>query len=445
MTWTTFTKKPQPTVDDVLTLTLLTTVISGGEFKSDSVKWFNKAVRLVKYLGYHSEATIRRGTASEVFKQPNALEDTVEQEERRRVFWLVYMLDRHLSLSFNKPLQLLDSECHVLNPLAEHVWQNIERVTPDILSSRVYGPVNTISGNGVFDFFLPLMAILGDIIDLRQRRNHPRLGVIDDMASLNGIKKSLCDLESGLNNFPLLPGAPTPGAHGMAFDDDGSALFSPAQGSSDFDNTTQYDTRSENISTGTRTALVLAYARYIIHVLYVLLHGEWDAISMLEDEGNWIASSSFPECAFQAIAAAEAVSEILEIDPELAFMPYLFGIYLFHGSFVLLLFADRMPQVGPNASVEQACEVIIRAHEVCVVTLSTDFQVFLSFSMLLTFSLPTCADSVCREISERLFARRCIACDFRVQPLSNPKNSEKRFFRYIDGQKGAQDCVFEIQ
>lgn len=368
-------------MDDILTLTLLTTVISGGEFKSDSVKWSDKAVRLVKYLGYHSEATICRDT-SEKSNQPASLEVMIEQEERRRAFWLVYMLDRHLSLSFNKPLQLLDSECHVLNPLEDDVWQHIEKATPEIISSRVYGPANTISGTGVFEFFLPLMAILGDIIDLRLRRNHPRLGVIDDTSSLNAIKKGLCDLESSLNHFPLLPGAPTPVAHNMTFEDDGSTIFSPTQRSPDFDNTTHYDTRSEHISTETRAALVLAYARYIVHVLHVLLHGEWDAISMLEDEGNWIASSSFPECAFQAIAAAQAVSEILEIDPELAFMPYLFGIYLFHGSFVLLLFADRMPQVGPNASVEQACEVIIRAHEVCVVTLSTDFQVSSPFLIL---------------------------------------------------------------
>ena len=56
-------------------------------------------------------------------------------------------------------------------------------------------------------------------------------------------------------------------------------------------------------------------------------------------------------------------------------MPYLFGIYLLRGSFVLLLFADRLPQIGPNESVEGACERIIRAHEVCVVTLTTELQV----------------------------------------------------------------------
>lgn len=32
---------------------------------------------------------------------------------------------------------------------------------------------------------------------------------------------------------------------------------------------------------------------------------------------------------------------------------------------------NRMPQLGRNQSVEQACETFIRAHEMCVVTLST--------------------------------------------------------------------------
>lgn len=112
-----------------------------------------------------------------------------------------------------------------------------------------------------------------------------------------------------------------------------------------------------------------------MHVLYVLLHGKWDAISMLDNVDDWITSWRFTECASHAISASECVSTILKIDPELTFMPYLFGIYLLHGSFILLLFADRMPQVGQNQSVEQACETIIRAHEVCVVTLSTEFQV----------------------------------------------------------------------
>jgi xylanolytic transcriptional activator XlnR len=56
-------------------------------------------------------------------------------------------------------------------------------------------------------------------------------------------------------------------------------------------------------------------------------------------------------------------------------MPYLVGIYLLHGSFILLLFADRMLLLGANDSVVKACETIIRAHEIRVVTLSIEFQV----------------------------------------------------------------------
>jgi hypothetical protein len=96
---------------------------------------------------------------------------------------------------------------------------------------------------------------------------------------------------------------------------------------------------------------------------------------MLDNKDGWIPSVGFMKCASHAIAASDAMSRILACDPELSFMPYLFGIYLLHGSFILLLFADRMPQLGPNEAVEKACEIIIRAHEVCVVTLSTEFQV----------------------------------------------------------------------
>jgi hypothetical protein len=84
---------------------------------------------------------------------------------------------------------------------------------------------------------------------------------------------------------------------------------------------------------------------------------------MLDDSSDWITSQRFNNCATHAIAASQAVSTILQLDPELTFMPYLFGIYLLQGSFILLLFADRMPQVGQNESVEAACETIIRAHE----------------------------------------------------------------------------------
>lgn len=91
---------------------------------------------------------------------------------------------------------------------------------------------------------------------------------------------------------------------------------------------------------------------------------------------DWITSPSFNECARSAIKATEIVLGILKNNPELSLMPCLFGIYLFHGSLIPLPFADRMSSVHgePKESVEGAREVIIRAHEACIVTLNTEFQ-----------------------------------------------------------------------
>lgn len=230
------------------------------------------------------------------------------------------------------------------------------------------GPPTKVSGTGYFEYFLPLMAILGDIIEVHHRRQHPRLGSLDDSAAVSLISEQLqeCKLsldaltrEAEAGDYTATLGSSNPCSIKDLVTGITGAHAPPPISAKD---------RS-------RLQLVAAYSTLILHVLYVLLHGKWDAISMLDDTDDWITSTRFHECASHAIAASQAVSSILQSDPELTFMPYLFGIYLLHGSFILLLFADRMPQLGPNQSVEQACETIIRAHEVCVVTLSTEFQV----------------------------------------------------------------------
>jgi hypothetical protein len=50
------------------------------------------------------------------------------------------------------------------------------------------------------------------------------------------------------------------------------------------------------------------------------------------------------------------------------------------GSFLLLLIADKL-QGEASPSVVKACETIVRAHEACVVTLNTEYQVRTSVSL----------------------------------------------------------------
>lgn len=247
------------------------------------------------------------------------------------------------------------------------------------MPARVLGPPTIVSGTGFFEYFLPLMAILGDIIEVHHRRQHPRLGRLDDTQAVAIIGEMLATCERSLDNmvrkaemengFAALP------ASGPSISDLGTGMALPTTAPAPGALPTSGSRHSAQSQDRSRLQMVTAYSAHILHVLHVLLHGKWDAICMLDDDDDWITSTRFNDCASHAIAASQAVSRILESDPELTFMPYLFGIYLLHGSFILLLFADRMPQLGPNQSVEQACETIIRAHEVCVVTLSTEFQV----------------------------------------------------------------------
>jgi hypothetical protein len=123
-----------------------------------------------------------------------------------------------------------------------------------------------------------------------------------------------------------------------------------------------------------RAKIVVAYGTHLMHTLHILLNGKWDPISLLDDNDLWISSQSFIDATGHAVSAAEALNDILELDPDLSFMPFFFGIYLLQGSFLLLLIADKL-QGEANPNVVKACETIVRAHEACIVTLNTEYQV----------------------------------------------------------------------
>jgi xylanolytic transcriptional activator XlnR len=373
---------PTQSIDDVLTFILICIVVSGGDFKTDCQAWWNKAIRLMYKMGLNrKDSTCEESGAATCVspscscRKPNtpslSLETIEADEECRRVFWLLFCLDRHLALSYNSAMCIGDEECQVYTPLSEEVWNSFESAPSELLSNRSYGPPTLVTGIGLFEWFLPLMTILGDVIQVHRHRLHQRFGSLDDAAAVALIEVSLQDCAKSINEVESR--YETEGLDGTI---PASAFLSPSSGHQETPMSQPFDTAYSSRPRGRAQAqLVTAYGTFILHVLHVLLHGKWDAVSMLDNDDGWITSVPFMKCAAHAISASEAVSQILRCDPELTFMPYLFGIYLLHGSFILLLFADRMPQLGPNESVERACETIVRAHEVCVVTLSTEFQV----------------------------------------------------------------------
>lgn len=350
------TDLPDMSTDVLLTIVLMTVVVSGGTFKADCLRWWNKALRLARALKL---SELDEGCASEAINP--SFSETVAAEEKRRVFWLIFCLDRHLALSYNAPLAIHDAGISVYLPMPESLWENLDLQTFPVFYQRSHGPKTTILGTDFFEFFLPLMTILGDIILIHHRRLHPRFGALSDVAETAAVESLLNEFEHSLEQLRQAAAADQEPTIGML----GS-------------------------NSSARRHLVIAYSTHILHVLAVLLYGKWDPVETLGDpcttpdsispatqdtSDDWTVPARFIKGTSHAISAAQAVNIIIELDPELAFMPYLFGIYLLHGSFILLLFADRMQQLGgPNPEVEQACETIVRAHEVCIATLSTEFQ-----------------------------------------------------------------------
>ena len=392
---------PTATVDDVATYFHLATVVSASEYKAASLRWWNAAWSLARELklgrelppnpptpaprdlGQSDEADADgdvdidmgeqhlNGTSPGQPLHPTPGTYTEEErEERRRIWWLLYTVDRHLALCYNRPLFLLDAECaDLLQPIAENKWQSGEVYTGDenmftdpTHPQRRQGPTFECTSHSIFGYFTPLMTILGEIVELNQARNHPRFGLTFRQPS--DWDQQVAEITQHLEIY----GRSLKEFEARSMDPE----HRPEVGTPSVRSTTSGTSRmSENVL---QTKIVAAYGTHVLHVLYILLHGKWDPISLLDDSDLWISSQSFISAMQHAVSGAEAISDILEYDPDLSFMPFFFGIYLLQGSFLLLLIADKL-QGEASSNVVNACETVVRAVEACVVTLNTEYQV----------------------------------------------------------------------
>ncbi|KAL6235286.1 fungal-specific transcription factor domain-containing protein [Aspergillus navahoensis] len=352
--------KPEQNVDDVLSYVLLTCVVSGTEFKDECLKWWKKAVRLVKRLGLDSEARMAENTPP---SQQMSLAAHEEHEERRRVFWLVYALDRHLALSFNKPLHIADSECRVLCPLPERVWQDLENTPWEDIPARIIGPPTHITGTSFFEYFLPLMTILGDIVELRSRNQHQCLRGFDESYLTATIEALLADCACSLQMLQAVQPSPV-----VSSDELLKLPYSPSffSDSATHTNTTNLEPRT--------TEIAVAYGQYMVEVLQILLYGGMMPVTTTVAD----ASCAQLACAAHAIAAAEAIDQILNVDRDLSFIPFAFGTYLLHGSLNFVSLAHQMSRDGAVDLAKQGCEAVLRAHNVALKTLDPSFQTHLT-------------------------------------------------------------------
>ncbi|KAI9368601.1 fungal-specific transcription factor domain-containing protein [Aspergillus egyptiacus] len=404
---------PAGSLDDVITYIHVASIISSSEQKAASMRWWHAAFTLARELKLNQEIEVIPAGESQVegsspsfgyslpgwdgadpgpvfdYSNPtrpslNCVCDRQEQqtiseeyrEERRRTWWLLYIMDRHLALCYNRPLALLDAESEdLLLPLDEGSWQSgnihsnsLKPDGPQCVASgdknkRRLFPNFICHDHSIFGFFLPLMTITGELIDLNQARNHPMLGM-----RLHGKDAWAVHVSEVLRQLEIYKASLTTFAATMS---DPEAPLAATYAHAKPDQLPAEPSLSQAYAWHTQT--VIAYASYLVHVLHILLVGKWDPVSLIEDKDFWTSSPAFASTISHALDAADSVDQILRFDPDISFMPYFFGIQLLQGSFLLLLIVERL-QKEAGEGILNACEVMIRATESCVVTLNTEYQ-----------------------------------------------------------------------
>ncbi|KAG9626138.1 hypothetical protein KCU69_g21657, partial [Aureobasidium melanogenum] len=196
------------TLDDVITYIHIAAITSASEEKAMSMRWWHAAFALARELGLNKEPisgssipgvspTANNQSMIEFESDPwlglnsfdfdnglaqymdaaDTAQPEVDQEtleERRRTWWLLYIQDRHLALCYNRQNALLDAECEdLLLPLDEASWQS---GTFSSLTQRPQFPSFECTGHNIYGWFLPLMTIVGTILDYNHLKNHHTLG-----------------------------------------------------------------------------------------------------------------------------------------------------------------------------------------------------------------------------------------------------------------------------
>lgn len=307
------------TLDDLITYIQIATIVSASENKGSSLKWWGDAFNLAKKLRLNQE---------------NANLDPERREEERRTWWLLYIVDRHLGLCYNRPLAILDSECSQLyRPGDEDIWQSdMELAPPELDPDRMRGICYIVTGQGIYGYFLPLMTILGTLVEIHHLEQNPLIPLQSACQQMkSSVVQFLDQYMMSLKNWN-----PTPCQHA-------------------------YENAWRD------------YAFELANVFHVLHLVSWDPIELLQSPVTNIASPDFQKATNHAIAAAKSMRKILSVDADLRLMPFFLGIYLLQGSFILLALVDRVESEA-SQEVFAACETIVHAHEVCIVTLNTEYQ-----------------------------------------------------------------------
>ena len=295
-------------LDDVISHIQLASMLSGSKYQKKSIEWWSAAYQLARQLRLNEEYAHGEMSAE-------------EREERRRTWWLLYCVDRHQALSVRKSLAFRDAEGHeLLRPCEDRLWNSADDFSPWNSAGHVSptafsaGLTYRVEEGSFFGLMVPLMRILGDIIDLY---NLQEVGEDTEV-----VDRKRAAIHHHLET---------------------------------------YDESLGECAHSTATQLDMCYARHTVSTLHILSVAKWDPLDVLTDVEESGLSQDVIYSAAMATVAANTAQEIASLDGDLSHMPLFFGTFLLQCSFPLLLLLKTFGAQS-DENIIGGCETILAAH-----------------------------------------------------------------------------------
>ncbi|KAJ5937822.1 hypothetical protein N7454_004164 [Penicillium verhagenii] len=257
--------------DDALTAFIMTSISPSEQSVESSLHYW------LAFLGFIVQEL-------QLYKDSPILSED-DREERRRLWWASYIIDRHVALSFNERPRIPDQECQLLpTPSPDTVWvlpgPLLRAPEINFQGTMLCYRVGSLDMLGIY---LPLSKILGEILEHRFLCQHPTFNTNEKF--LSEIKANILhNLEQWLTSFTALVG---PEFYKIAVPE---CTEPPPPG----------------------IPKVAYYGLHMYHCMFVLLHGPMDIVRMYKDHA-WQASSDFITAGEHAVACAN-VSPVAQIE-----------------------------------------------------------------------------------------------------------------------------------
>lgn len=320
-------------VDQVATFFHLALASETAQLDSFPSRWWHTAFQLAKEYRLNADIRFPSPLESDAIDiQASVVVDRTdyrfahatgeEMEERRRLWWTLFLWDKQLALSHNSPISITSLECREARcPMPERLWQEHPAHPTDEQSSN-------------FAFFIPFARCLELLLVRHHSRLRAQLGGASgyDATMDQSIKKQLSDLAQEVDN-----------------------------------------SMTGDLTTEERDFRY--FGKVLVRILFILDARPWDIIDTLAySNAHPGLSGGLSQVTDLIDGAAMALQDLLAVDPDISCCPLFCDVFLFIASAIIYPVLAQLQEQSP-AKLITAADTFVRALESIISTTRMEHQV----------------------------------------------------------------------